>query len=91
MSPHVTIRLRGVVAPGLGRSSLEVPVPAGGMAASRLLASAADADPRLERYLQLREEGSLRVLVNGKAVQPADDPTVFETDDVVLLAAVAGG
>jgi hypothetical protein len=91
MERSLSIGLRGVVAAGLGRSSLELSVPADGIAISLLLRLAVGAEPRLERYLALRDTGQLRTIVNGKAIAAADDPTVYGSDAIVLLAAVAGG
>lgn len=91
MAGSLCIGLRGVVAAGLGRSSLELFVPAEGIAVSRLLLLAVGAEPRLERYLALRDTGQLRTIVNGKTVAAGDDPTVYDSDAIVLLAAAAGG
>lgn len=87
----LSIGLRGVVAAGLGRSSVELPVPAEGIAVSRLLAAAVGSEPRLERYLTLRRSGQLRMVVNGRSVAAGEDPTVYGSDSILLLAAVAGG
>lgn len=91
MEGLLSIGLRGVVAAGLGRRSLELPVPAEGIAISRLLLLAVGAEPRLERYLTLRDTGQLRTIVNGKTVAACDDPTVYDSDAIILLAGVAGG
>lgn len=91
MERSLSIALRGVVAAGLGKSSLELSVPADGIAVSSLLRLAAGAEPRLERYLALRDTGQLRTIVNGKTVAVGDDPTVYDSDAIVLLAAVSGG
>lgn len=87
----MSIGLRGVVAAGLGRSSVELAVPANGIAVSRLLHLAIGTEPRLERYLALRDTGQLRTIVNGRTISAGDDPTVYDSDAIVLLAAVAGG
>lgn len=87
----LTIGLRGVVAAGIGRSSVEVPVPADGVCISRLLAAVVRNEPRLERYLALREPGHLRLIVNGRSLAEGEDPTVYGSDSILLLAAVSGG
>ena len=91
MERSLTIGLRGVVAAGLGRSSVELSVSADGVAMSDLLRLAVGVEPRLERYLALRKTGQLRTIVNGRTISAGDDPTVYDSDAIVLLAAVAGG
>ncbi len=87
----LSIALRGVVAAGLGRTSVELLVPTMGVPVSRLLARAVNEEPRLERYLALRESGQLRMIVNGRTVEAGEDPTVYGSDSIMLLGAVSGG
>lgn len=82
----MTVQLRGVVAAGVGARSLELALPAGGAPLSRVLALLRQREPRLERYLP-----QARLLLNERSLADGEDPLVQDSDELMLLVAVAGG
>jgi len=84
--------MRGTIAAGLGKRSLEVSVPPEGLALSRVLALLLERDPRVGRYLGRSIGGAaVRAVVNDRTVAEGEDPLVSDRDEIMLLMAVAGG
>ena len=86
------IELRGTIRAALGSGSVELEVPAAGCSLSSILEKLSESSPRLGAALtQLRPGYTLRAVVNGVAVNRADDPVLHEADTVLLLVAMQGG
>jgi hypothetical protein len=88
----VNVELRGTIRTSLATSTVEVPVPAAGLALSELLNLIVAAHPRAARYLQ-GETGAaaLRVVHNGTAVRIGEDPLIRPEDSLLLIHAISGG
>lgn len=88
----MNVGLIGMIRAALGTSTLEVPVPAGGLLLSDLLKLIADEHPRARRYLQQDAGGAyLRVVRNGTSVTAGEDPLILPRDTLLLIHAISGG
>jgi molybdopterin converting factor small subunit len=85
------IELRGTISAALGARAFELGLPEAGLPLGRLLETLAVAHPRASRYLGGKPDQTIRIVLNGSIIEPAENPTIHEGDSLLLIQAVAGG